>query len=156
LAGLAYHWFAPSGHDCSLNISLITLGLLLCVAFTLATFHPIVRQHNPSASIFVAACTALYVSYLGFSAMQSEPRDYECNGLGHRLSAASGTTLAAGMVLTLISTVWAAFRAGSNTKTFSTEWGGGSGGTGDRLLGDEELTSAGLDGIAPKEPGKHV
>jgi hypothetical protein len=40
--------------------------------------------------------------YLCYSSMASEPRDYECNRLGQRLNAASGTTLAAGMALTLL------------------------------------------------------
>ncbi len=119
---LSYVWFAPSAGDidCSLNISMITLGLLMCVVLSLITLHPRVKEVNPGASVFVSSSMVLYVSYLGFSALQSEPRDYECNVLGQRLSAASSTTLAMGMVFTLASTVWAAFRAGSNTHTFST------------------------------------
>lgn len=143
-AVLSFRWFAPDNHDCSLNISLITFGLLLCIAISFITFHPTVKEHNQGASLFVAACTALYVSYLGFSALQSEPRDYECNDLGQKIGAASSTTLAMGMVLTLLSTVWAAFRAGSNISTFSTEWSSLLDG---HAGGDEELTSSGLDGI---------
>lgn len=56
--------------------------------------------------------------YLTFSALQSEPKDYACNGLAQRLTAASGSTLALGMVVTLASVVYAAFRAGSNTSLF--------------------------------------
>ena len=56
--------------------------------------------------------------YLAYSALQSEPRDYECNALGARMSAASATTLAGGVLLTLCSVVYSAFRAGSNTQTF--------------------------------------
>ncbi len=44
---------------------------------------------------------ALYCCYLAYSALQSEPHDYVCNGLGQRLNAASGTTLAVGMALAL-------------------------------------------------------
>eukprot|EP00890_Picochlorum_soloecismus_P000604 jgi/Picsp_1/1544/NSC_05022-R1_probable serine incorporator-like len=147
LAILSYVWFAPSDYDCSLNISLITVGLIACIAFNLATFHPTIRERNQGASIFVGSCTAFYVMYLGFSALQSEPREYECNILGQRLNAASSTTLAAGMLLTLTSTVWAAFRAGSNTHTFSTDLDDAQ----EQLLEEAELTSAGLDGIPPKE-----
>lgn len=149
-------WFAPAGQDCSLNISLNTLGLLLILGFTLLTFHPTIREHNQATSLFVSSCTALYCSYLGFSALQSEPRDYECNGLGARLNAASGTTLAAGMLLTLLSTVWAAFRAGSNTHTFTTA------DASERelplpLLEEDGLTSSGLDGsvVPPAREGIH-
>ena len=69
-------------------------------------------------SLFPAACISLYTMYLQYSALQSEPRDYECNALGARLSAASATTLATGVLLTLVSVVYSAFRAGSNTQTF--------------------------------------
>jgi serine incorporator 1/3 len=144
-AGLAFRWFAPGSHDCSLNITLITLTLLVVIVLTAITLHPRIKQVNPSASIFVSSCTALYCSYLSFAALQSEPRDYECNTLGQKLSAASGTTLAAGMLITLVSTVWAAFRAGSNTRTFGTGWEESSGRH--QPLLDEELTSAGLDGV---------
>eukprot|EP00889_Picochlorum_renovo_P000144 jgi/Picre1/27174/NNA_000143.t1 len=138
---LSYVWFSPSGPDCSLNMSLITIGLIACVVLSILTLHPSVRRVNPGASIFVASAITLYVSYLGFSALQSEPRDYECNMLGQRLNAASSTTLAMGMVLTLASTVWAAFRAGSNTRTFQTD-------AEDSLLEEAEMTSSGVD-MAP-------
>ncbi len=146
-AGVAFRWFAPGSHDCSLNITLITMTLLIIIILTAVTLHPRIKQVNPGASIFVSSCTALYCSYLGFAALQSEPRDYECNTLGQKLSAASGTTLAAGMLITLVSTVWAAFRAGSNTRTFATGWEESSSSGPRQPLLDEELTSAGLDGL---------
>ena len=55
----------------------------------------------PSGSLFPASVVALYCCYLAYSALQSEPHDYVCNGLGQRLNAASGTTLAVGMALAL-------------------------------------------------------
>jgi hypothetical protein len=42
IAGLLYHFFAPSGADCSLNICLITLALVLCIVLTTVTLHPAV------------------------------------------------------------------------------------------------------------------
>ncbi len=143
-AALAY--FAPAaaaaaGADCSLNVSLVVGGLLLCVGVSAAALHPRVRADNPSASLFVSALVSLYIAYLGFSALQSEPPSYACNGLAPRLGAGAPAALAAGMALTLASTVWAAFRAGSNTAAFSRE------GTSEPLLGapSAELASAGLD-----------
>ena len=55
----------------------------------------------PAGSLFPASVVALYCCYLAYSALQSEPHDYVCNGLGQRLNAASGTTLAVGMALAL-------------------------------------------------------
>ena len=55
----------------------------------------------PNGSLFPASVVSLYCCYLAYSALQSEPHDYACNGLGARLNAASGSTLALGMGITL-------------------------------------------------------
>ncbi len=80
---------------------------------------------------------------------QSEPRDYECNGLGHRLNAASGSTLVIGMLVTLLSVVYSALRAGSNSGLFSLEDENGDDTGIEQPLLDAEAadTSAGLDGV---------
>ena len=44
----------------------------------------------PQASVLPASIIGLYIAYLCFSALQSEPKDYECNGLGRTITAASG------------------------------------------------------------------
>ena len=44
ITGLLYHWFAPGGHDCSFNITVITLALVLCVAFSMLSLHPAVSS----------------------------------------------------------------------------------------------------------------
>ena len=80
--------------------------------------------------------------------MISEPRNYVCNGLGGRLNAASASTLAAGMFLTLLSVVYSALRAGSNTALFGFGESSDSeqGEALEPLVKQEEGTSAGLDG----------
>ncbi len=106
--------------------------------------------------------------YLAYSALQSEPHDYACNALGSKWTAASGTTLAAGMLLMLVTTTYAAFRAGSNTRTFriyssddDVERPLVEAPAGSRNLPSEEedddqgraLTSAGLDGQSMSREG---
>ena len=109
VAGLLFAFFKPAGAgSCSLNVALITVSLLLCVALSVLSVLPVSR----GGSLFPAAVTSLYVMYLAYSALQSEPKDYTCNGLAHRLNAASGSTLAVGMLLTLLSVVYSALRAG--------------------------------------------
>ena len=92
----------------SLVAPVLTLSLLLCLGFSALSVLPVSRR----GSLFPSAVTSLYVMYLAYSALTSEPRDYACNGLAHRLNAASGGTLAVGMVLTLASVVYSALRAG--------------------------------------------
>lgn len=159
LGGLMFWWFKPPGAGaCSFNVAFITLALLLCAVFTVVALHPRIQ----SGSVFPAACVSLYCMYLCLGALQSEPPAYACNGLAHaRASAASasGGSFAVGMVFTMASVVYAAFRAGSNTNLFSLDddgdeergdraallldGGAGGGGGGDMTRG---LTSAGLDG----------
>jgi hypothetical protein len=108
-AGVLFYFFKPSGAgSCSLNVFLITASLLLCIGFSALSLLPMARN----GSLFPSSTTALYIMYLCYSALQSEPRDYECNGLGHRLNAASGSTLVIGMLVTLLSVVYSALRAG--------------------------------------------
>ena len=97
-----------------------------------------------NGSLFPSAVVTLYCSYLCYSALQSEPHDYQCNGLGKHFTAASGSTLAIGMVIAIVSVVYSALRAGSNNRTFmavrdeAVEEG--------LLESNAEGTSAGLDG----------
>lgn len=97
-----------------------------------------------NGSLFPSAVVTLYCSYLCYSALQSEPHDYQCNGLGKHFTAASGSTLAIGMVIAIVSVVYSALRAGSNNRTFmavrdeAVEEG--------LLESSAEGTSAGLDG----------
>ena len=71
-----------------------------------------------NGSLFPSAVVTLYCSYLCYSALQSEPHSYQCNGLGKHFTAASGSTLAVGMVIAIVSVVYSALRAGSNNRTF--------------------------------------
>ena len=97
-----------------------------------------------NGSLFPSAVVSLYCSYLCYSALQSEPHSYQCNGLGKHFTAASGSTLAVGMVIAIVSVVYSALRAGSNNRTFkaareeAVEEG--------LLETETEGTSAGLDG----------
>lgn len=110
-----------------------------------------------NGSLFPAAIFTLYCTYLCYSALVAEPHAYECNSLGHRLNAASASTLALGMGLALLSVVYSALRAGSNTALFNLGVSLGLADEADADGGDQPLldqeekgeagTSAGLDGL---------
>lgn len=51
IGGLLFHWFAPGTADCSLNISLITLSLVLCLVLSLVTMHPQARLAGTGALV---------------------------------------------------------------------------------------------------------
>lgn len=117
-AAVSLYWFSMKPEpSCPFNVGWILLGLFLCLVFTFLSLHPKV----PHGSLFPSALISAYCMYLCFSALSSEPRDYVCNGLGMKLNAASGSTLAIGMALTILSVTYSALRAGSNSSTFKFE-----------------------------------
>ncbi|KAF3432520.1 hypothetical protein FNV43_RR27260 [Rhamnella rubrinervis] len=113
-SGLLFHWFSPSGHDCGLNTFFIVMTLILVFVFAIVALHPAVN-----GSILPASVISLYCTYLCYSALASEPRDYECNGLHKHSKAVSTATLTLGLVTTVLSVVYSAVRAGSSTTLLS-------------------------------------
>lgn len=100
-------WFKPpDAGPCSFNVAVITMSIVLFVSFTLVSISPIVR----SGTLFPSAVISVYCMYLAYSALQSEPHSEMCNGLGREIDAASGTTLAIGMIFMLLSVVYSAFK----------------------------------------------
>lgn len=109
-AGMLFHWFKPAGAgSCSFNVGVITATILLFVAFTVVSISPLV----PAGSLLPSAIISLYCVYLAYGALQSEPHSEVCNGLGHEIDAASGSTLAVGMFIMLLSVVYSAFKCAS-------------------------------------------
>ncbi|EXC14084.1 putative serine incorporator [Morus notabilis] len=113
-SGLLFHWFTPSGHDCGLNTFFIVMTLISVFVSAVVALHPTV-----SGSILPASIISLYCTYLCYSALASEPREYECNGLHKHSKAVSTGTLTLGLLTTVLSVVYSAVRAGSSTTLLS-------------------------------------
>ena len=113
-SGLLFHWFTPSGQDCGLNTFFIVMTLMCVFMFLVVALHPAVN-----GSILPASVISMYCTYLCYSALASEPRDYECNGLHKHSKAVSTGTLTFGLLTTVLSVVYSAVRAGSSTTLLS-------------------------------------
>eukprot|EP00262_Sarcandra_glabra_P001343 TRINITY_DN113_c0_g1_i2.p1 TRINITY_DN113_c0_g1~~TRINITY_DN113_c0_g1_i2.p1 ORF type:complete len:416 (-),score=35.18 TRINITY_DN113_c0_g1_i2:303-1550(-) len=113
-AGLLFHWFTPSGHDCGLNTFFIVMTLILVFVFAIIALHPKIN-----GSLLPASVISLYCTYLCYSGLSSEPREYECNGLHKHSKAVSTGTLTLGLLTTILSVVYSAVRAGSSTTLLS-------------------------------------
>lgn len=109
---MMYKFFDPEGETCKTNVTLITVTLLMFVAFSVISLLPQVEH----GSLFPSAVIALYTVFLCFSALGSQPEDYHCNGMGHKMDS---TKLWIGMVFTLCSVAYSAFSAGSSSASFS-------------------------------------
>ncbi|XP_052208299.1 uncharacterized protein LOC127812054 isoform X1 [Diospyros lotus] len=113
ISGVLFIWFNPSGHDCGLNIFFLVMTMILAFAFAVIALHPSVN-----GSLLPASVISVYCAYICYTALSSEPRDYVCNGL-HNKSAVSTGTLVVGMLMTVLSVLYSALRAGSSTTFLS-------------------------------------
>jgi hypothetical protein len=113
-SGLLFHWFTPSGHECGLNTFFLVFTLILVFVFAIVALHPKIN-----GSLLPASVIALYCTYLCYSGLSSEPRDYECNGLHNHSKALSTGSITLGLLSTVLSVVYSAVRAGSSTTFIS-------------------------------------
>ncbi|KAI4345558.1 hypothetical protein L6164_012667 [Bauhinia variegata] len=111
ISGILFIWFNPSGYDCGLNVFFIVMTMILAFGFGIVALHPAVN-----GSLLPASVISVYCSYLCYTALSSEPHDYECNGL-NKSKAVTISTLLLGMLTTVLSVLYSALRAGSS-KTF--------------------------------------
>lgn len=133
-SGLLFHWFTPSGHDCGLNTFFIVMTLIAVFVSAVVALHPTV-----SGSILPGSIISLYCTYLCYSALSSEPREYECNGLHKHSKAVSTGTLTLGLFTTVLSVVYSAVRAGSSTTLLSPPSSPRAGAVGKPLLPLDKL-----------------
>jgi hypothetical protein len=112
--GALFYLFTTSEHDCGLNTFFIVTTLICVFVFAIITLHPTV-----GGSILPASVISLYCTYLCYSGLASEPRDYACNGLHKHSKGVSTGTLSIGLITTVLSVVYSAVRAGSSTSLLS-------------------------------------
>jgi serine incorporator 1/3 len=103
-----YIFFAGSG--CSMNISAITINLILLFVITLLSVQPSIQDANPKAGLAQSAMVAVYCTYLTFSAVAMEPDDKHCNPLV-RARGARTTTVVLGAVVTMLTIAYTTTRA---------------------------------------------
>jgi serine incorporator 1/3 len=103
-----YIFFAGSG--CSMNISAITINLVLLFVVTFLSVQPSIQDANPKAGLAQAAMVAVYCTYLTFSAVAMEPDDKHCNPL-IRARGARTTTVILGAIVTMLTIAYTTTRA---------------------------------------------
>lgn len=103
-----YIFFASSG--CSMNITAITVNLILMCIVTAISVSPSVQENNPKAGLAQAAMVSVYCTYLTFSAVCMEPDDKNCNPLV-RARGARTTTIVLGALVTMLTIAYTTTRA---------------------------------------------
>ncbi|GJP70612.1 hypothetical protein CLOP_g1529 [Closterium sp. NIES-67] len=107
-------WFVPNSDTCQTNQLILFFSTLLIVALTAVSLH-----NKVNGSLLPASIVSIYCTYVAATALCSEPRDYECNGLAPHLNSLSSTRLALSMLGALLSVAYSAVRAGSSTALLS-------------------------------------
>jgi len=109
---LMYQYFNPKDATCETNVTLITVTLVMLVAFSVISLLPQIEH----GSLFPSAVIALYTVFLCFSALGSQPEGEACNGMG---TSADSTKQMVGMIFTLCSVAYSALRAGGSSDSFT-------------------------------------
>ena len=103
-----YIFFAKSG--CSMNISAITVNMILFLIISFISVNPSVQESNQKAGLAQAAFVTVYCTYLTLSAVAMEPDDKNCNPL-IRANGARTTTIILGAVITMLTVAYTTTRA---------------------------------------------
>ena len=99
-----------SGGQCSMNNAAITINMLMALAISALSIHPVIQSYNPRAGLCQSAMVAVYCTYLTMSAVGMEPDDKQCNPLVR----ARGTRTASiilGAIVTFLTVAWTTTRA---------------------------------------------
>ncbi|KAL0903193.1 hypothetical protein M5K25_027552 [Dendrobium thyrsiflorum] len=81
--------------------------------------NPATLSYLVNGSLLPASVISLYYTYLCYSGLVSEPRDYECNSFHKHSKAISTGSLTIGLLTTILSVVYSAVCAGSSTTLLS-------------------------------------
>lgn len=109
---------------CWYNVLIVCALAVACAVLTLASLTPAVRRLNPSVGLLQAAVFSAYVTYLGYSAVLSEPDGclrWELSGSGATHS--DWITLIFGGLFTVVSVVYSSLRIGSSDALSTKEAG---------------------------------
>eukprot|EP00850_Spirogloea_muscicola_P007941 SM000041S15500 [mRNA] locus=s41:479097:482666:- [translate_table: standard] len=121
---LMYVYFAPRA-GCGLNIFSITWTLILIITYTAISLHPKVN-----AGLLTSGLISIYIVFLCYSAIMSEPRLYTCN-TRHRQTGRGDWSTIIGFVLAIFAIILATFTSGIDSQSFSLTKGDSTPGDGD-------------------------
>nr|XP_002739996.1 PREDICTED: serine incorporator 1-like [Saccoglossus kowalevskii] len=98
LAGIiVFYIFYTTPHDCALNKFFISFNMIMCIILSVISIHPKIQEAQPRSGLLQASVISLYIVYLTWSAMSSEP-DNVCNpklsDIFHRLTPSINATVA--------------------------------------------------------------
>lgn len=70
--------YYTSGDGCGLPIFVIIFNILLCIAVTIISMHPMVQERTPHSGLLQSSFLTMYTMYLTWSALTNNPNK-QCN-----------------------------------------------------------------------------
>jgi len=120
---IMYFFFAASG--CTMNISAITVNMILFLAISFVSVQPAIQDANPKAGLAQAAMVTVYCTYLTLSAVSMKPDDKRCNPLVLARSARVSTVVL-GAIVTMLTIAYTTTRAATQGFALGSRGGHGS------------------------------
>jgi len=105
-----YIFFVKDAAGCQLNAAFITMNIVFAIVIGGISMHPKVQEANPRSGLLQAAFITIYVTYLVWSSIMSEPDDFGCNPWATS-SSASTVALFVGAAFTIIAVCFSTYSA---------------------------------------------
>jgi len=112
---LMYVFYCKDPAGCELNVTAITLNLVMGFFISCLAVHPKIQDANPRSGILQSGLICAYTSYLVWSAMMSEPAEYGCNPFANSDSA-SEISMAVGALFTIVAVCYSTIRAATSNQ----------------------------------------
>lgn len=103
IAGTVLLYYFYTGCDSnSLNIAVITINIILCIAVSVTSILPGIQEYNPHSGLLQASVISLYCSYLIWSGLASDPGSCNPMGVNSTTTDESGSSGSDNLATTLI------------------------------------------------------
>lgn len=117
IAMIIMYVYFTENTSCWFNPMFITLNLIFCFCFSVASIHPKLQEKNPKIGLLQSAVVTAYCTFLIWSALTSEPPSKKCSTFPLMSGPNDSFSAVTGIVVTFLALAYAAFRAsGSSDK----------------------------------------
>ena len=164
-----YYFFTGDySGQCKLHEFFISFNMLLCIAFSIVSILPQVQEHMPNSGLLQSGLITLYIMYLTWSSMSSNP-DATCNPMlsyngtdlgpentDHKDPHPMDSTSIIGLVIWFLCVLYSSIKTASNSSAAKlaggnnllTQDNGASGGGGDAENGGQQVWDNEEDDVA--------
>jgi len=117
-ASILYYVYFCDGQSCYYNIIFVTVNMIACILFSLASISSKVQEYNPRIGLLQSGVVTLYSTYLIGSALLSEPTT--CNPYAEMTDSIPGyISLALRTIFTIAAVCYSTVRAATSSEQLS-------------------------------------